>query len=118
MNNIVDRAFAMSDCQLLATYLALRCQFAEQKFARDTEAARLAAQKAQKFNSISGNVTERRAIVEADKTTAAQEQQLLKSMRDVDLLKAELDTVQFIVRMRAAAVYENAKDSEDPDPPA
>ena len=115
MDNIVDRAFAMSDCQLLATYHTLRCHYAEQKFVRDAESARLAAQKAQKFNNTTGGVTERRAVVEADKIIAVHEQQLLKITRDIDLLKAELDTVQFIVRMRAAVVYETKAEEDRAD---
>jgi hypothetical protein len=118
MSLSVESLWKMSDVELLGAYHDARRRFAEAKFARDTERARLEWLRAKAFAATSGNVTERRNIVETSEDIARKAQQLREMTRDLDLLKADIDLAAMIVRLRGAfapaeAAAEQAADGED-----
>ena len=118
MSLSVESLWKMSDVELLAAYHDARRRFAEAKFARDTERARLEWLRAKAFAATSGNVTERRNIVETSEDIARKAQQLREMTRDLDLLKADIDVAAMVVRRRGAfapgdAPAEDTADAED-----
>ena len=118
MSLSVESLWKMSDVELLAAYHDARRRFAEGKFARDTERARLEWLRAKAFAATSGNVTERRNIVETSEDIARKAQQLREMTRDLDLLKADIDVAAIVVRLRGAfapadAPVEEALDAEE-----
>ena len=118
MSLSVEVLWKMSDVELLAAYHDARRRFAEAKFARDTERARLEWLRARAFAATSGGVTERRNVVETSEDIARKAQQLREMTRDLDLLKADVDVIAMIVRLRGAfapadAAVEDTADGED-----
>ena len=74
-----------------------RRQYVEKKFARDTERARLEWLKAKAFTAASGGV-------DASEEFGRKGQQLREMTRDLDLLRADVDLIAMIVRLRGATV--------------
>ncbi|HLH88953.1 MAG TPA: hypothetical protein VKX28_10875 [Xanthobacteraceae bacterium] len=117
MSLSVEELWKLSDIELLAAYHAVRRRFAEGKFARDTERARLEWLRAKAFAATSGGVTERRNVVETSEELARKAQQLREMTRDLDLLKAEIDLAAMVVRLRGAFVpaETSAEEAADAD---
>jgi hypothetical protein len=113
MSTTIDGAFELPFSELLDTYHKLRRQYVEQKHARDTAEAQLEWQRAHSFNSLTGSVTERRAIVDGDKEFAVQEQKVRDLTKDLDLLKADVDVMLYLLRMRLAETW--GDEDEDAD---
>jgi hypothetical protein len=100
----------MSDIELLGTYYDQRRQYVERKFARDTQRARLDWLKARLFVTSPGGVTERQRAVDASEDVARKGQELREMTRDLDLLKADVDLIAMIVRLRGAPALDAQAD--------
>lgn len=99
----------LSEIELLAAYHDARRQYVEKKFARDTERARLDWLKAKAFAGGSGGVTERKYAVDASEEFGRKGQQVREMTRDLELLKADVDLIAMIVRLRGASVPVDGK---------
>jgi hypothetical protein len=109
----------MPEPALLGAYHGARRQFVEKKFARDTQRARLEWLRAKMFITGSGGVTERKMAVDVSEELARKGQELRELTRDLDLLKADVDVIAMIIRLRgwsAAAGGLQAEDAADSDP--
>jgi hypothetical protein len=76
MSVSVEALCKMSDVELLSAYYDSRRHFIEKKFARDTQHARLAWQRARTFAIGSGGVTERTNAVDASEELGRKGQEL------------------------------------------
>jgi hypothetical protein len=94
----------MSDVELLTAYGEARRQFAERKFARDTQRARLEWMRARLFVNGSGGVTERNMAIDVSEEIARKGQELREMTRDLDLLKVDVDLMGIVMRLRSAAL--------------
>lgn len=74
-----------------------------EKFARDTQRARLEWLKAKMFVSSSGGVTERKIAVDVSEELARKGQELREMTRDLDLLKVDVDILAMIIRLRGVS---------------
>jgi hypothetical protein len=112
-----EELWKLSDVELLAAYHDTRRQYIEKKFARDTERARLDWQKAKAFANGRGGVSERMYAVNASEEFGRKGQQVREMTRDLELLKADVDLIAMIVRLRGAAVPADGKadDASDAD---
>jgi len=113
MSGSVETLWQLSDAELLAAYDAARRRFAESKFARDTQRARLEWLRAKAFTATTGGVSERRYAVEASEDLARKGQELREMTRDLDLLKVDVDIIAMIARLRGAHVAPDAR-ADDP----
>jgi len=104
-----EALWKMSEIELLAAYHDARRQYVERKFARDTERARLDWLKAKAFAGGSGGVTERKYAVDASEEFGRKGQQVREMTRDLELLKADVDLIAMIVRLRGASVPVDGK---------
>jgi hypothetical protein len=105
----------LSDVELLAMYYDVRRQHVEKKFARDTQRARLDWLKARQFATSSGGVTERRNTVDASEELARKGQELREMTRDLDLLRADVDVIAMMIRLRGAFAPTEVRTEETPD---
>ena len=96
----LEDLWKMSDADLLAAYYDVRRQFVEKKFARDTQRARLEWLRAKAFTSSSGGVSERRAAIDTSDELGRKGQEVREMTRDLDLLRADVDLLAMIVRLR------------------
>src|SRR5437660_10826985 len=92
----------LSAVELLAAYDNARRRFAERKFARDTQRARLEWLRAKAFAAGSGGVSERRNAVDASEELGRKGQEVREMTRDVDLVRTDVDLIAMIVRLRGA----------------
>ncbi len=104
-----EALWKLSEIELLAAYHDARRQYVERKFARDTERARLDWLKAKAFAGGSGGVTERKYAVDASEEFGRKGQQVREMTRDLELLKADVDLIAMIVRLRGASVPVDGK---------
>ena len=104
-----EALWKLSEIELLAAYHDARRQYVERKFARDTERARLDWLKAKAFAGGSGGVTERKYAVDASEEFGRKGQQVREMSRDLELLKADVDLIAMIVRLRGASVPVDGK---------
>jgi len=116
----VEALYKMSDSELVAAYRDARRLFIERKHARDTQRARLEWLKARTFAAGQGGVTERKNAVDASDDLGRKGQELRDMTRDLDLLKADVDVIAIIIRLRGAAATGLARveerDSEEEEP--
>ena len=112
MSGAVETWWQLSDLELLAAYRDARRRFAEQKFARDTQRARLEWQRAKAFAATAGGVSERRSAVDASEDLARKGQEVREMTRDLDLLKVDVDIIAMIARLRGAHAAVDAKAEE------
>ena len=114
MSLSVEALWTMPLIELIGAYDRARRDFVEQKFARDTQRARLEWLRAKAFAAVSGGVTERRNAVELSEDLARKGQDLREMTRVVDLAKADVDLISMIVRLRGAATDDGAAEEEPP----
>jgi hypothetical protein len=112
MTSTVETWWQLPDLELLAAYADARARYAEKKFARDTQRARLEWQRAKAFASMTGGVTERRTVVDASEELARKGQEVREMTRDLDLLRVEVDVIAMIARLRGAHAATDAKAEE------
>jgi len=115
MSLSVEDLWKMSDIELVGAYYDIRRQHVESKFARDTQRARLEWLKAKAFAASSGGVTERRNAVDVSEELARKGQELREMTRDLDLLKADVDLIAMMVRLRGALASTDVRADEEPD---
>jgi len=115
MSLSLEALWKMSDVELLAKYYDVRRQHIERKFARDTQRARLDWLKALVFATNSGWVTERKNAVDASEDLARKGQELREMTRDLDLLRADVDVIAMMVRLRGAFAPADARSEESSD---
>ena len=108
----------MPEPALIGAYHGARRQFVEQKFARDTQRARLEWLRAKMFVGSAGGVTERKMAVDVSEELARKGQELREMTRDLDLIKIEVDVIAMVIRLRgvSAAAGLHAEDAADGDP--
>lgn len=104
-----EELWKLSEVALLAAYHDTRREYIEKKFARDTERARLEWLRAKAFANGSGGVTERKYAVDASEELGRKGQQLREMSRDLDLLRADVDLIAMIVRLRGTPVAADVK---------
>jgi hypothetical protein len=112
MSGAVETWWQLSDVELLAAYHDARQRFAEKKFARDTQRARLEWQRAKAFAAAAGGVSERRSAVDASEDLARKGQEVREMTRDLDLLKVDVDIIAMIARLRGAHAAIDTKAEE------
>ena len=120
MSISVEALWRMPDVELLAAYYDARRAYIEKKFTRDTQRARLEWLKAKAFAAGAGGVTERRNAVDASEDLGRKGQDVREMTRDLELLRADVDLIAMIVRLRGAFVpadarTEEARDGEEKD---
>ena len=111
----VEVWWQLSDIELLAVYHDARRHFAEKKFARDTQRARLEWLRAKAFAAGTGGVTERRSAIDASEELARKGQEVREMTRDLDLIKIDVDLIAMIARLRGATAATDAKSEESAD---
>jgi type IV pilus biogenesis protein CpaD/CtpE len=99
-------------------YHGARRQFVEQKFARDTQRARLEWLRAKMFVGSAGGVTDRKMAIDVSEELARKGQELREMTRDLDLLKVDVDVIAMVIRLRgvSAAAGMQSEDIGDSDP--
>jgi hypothetical protein len=108
----VESLFAISDIELVTAYHDARRRHVEERFKRDSERARLEWQKAKLFLASSGGVTERQYMLTASEELARKGQELRELSRDLDLLKAEVDVIGMVMRMRGGPLPAGESETE------
>jgi hypothetical protein len=79
--------YEMSEVELLTAYAEARRRFVENKFARDTQRARLEWMRARMFIGGTGGVAERNMAIDVSEEIARKGQELREMTRELDLLK-------------------------------
>jgi len=115
MSISIEASWKMSDLELLAAYYDARRQYVERKFARDTQRARLDWLKAKAFATGSGGVSERRNAVDASEELGRKGQEVRELTRDLDLLRADVDLLAMMVRLRGVFAPGDARSDEQVD---
>ena len=118
MTTPIEELWSIPEPALIGAYHSVRRQFVEKKFARDTQRARLEWMRAKMFVSNSGGVTERKMAVDVSEELARKGQELREMTRDLDLLKADVDVIAVVIRLRgvSAATGVHSEDAADRDP--
>jgi hypothetical protein len=117
MTATIEELWSMPEPALIGSYHGARRKFVEQKFARDTQRARLEWLRAKQFVSSSGGVTERKMAVDVSEELARKGQELREMTRDLDLLKIDVDIIAMVIRLRGvSAAGTQVEDAGDGDP--
>jgi hypothetical protein len=114
----IEDLWSMPEPALIGAYHSARRQFVEQRFARDTQRARLEWLRAKMFVGSTGGVTERKMAIDVSEELARKGQELREMTRDLDLIKIEVDIIAMVIRLRgvSAAAGAHADDAADGDP--
>jgi hypothetical protein len=115
MSISIETSWKMSDLELLTVYYDARRQYVEKRFARDTQRARLDWLKAKAFATSSGGVSERRNAIDASEELGRKGQEVREMTRDLDLLRADVDLLAMIVRLRGVSAPGDARIEEQSD---
>jgi len=94
--------WSASEKVLVTAYADARRQYAEKKFERDTQRARLEWLRAKMFVNTAGGVTERRMAVDVSEELARKGQEVRELTRDLDMLKIDVDVIETVIRLRGA----------------
>jgi hypothetical protein len=116
MSLSVEALWKMSDVELIGAYYDTRRQYVERKFTRDTQRARLEWLRAKAFAATSGGVTERRNTVEVSEELGRKGQEVREMTRDLDLLRADVDLIEMMVRLRGAFASTDVRADRSTDP--
>jgi hypothetical protein len=100
MSLSVEALWKMADLELIGAYYEARRQYADKKFSRDTQRARLEWLRAKAFAATYGSVTQRRNTVEVSEELARKGQEVREMTHDLDLLRADVDLIEMMVRLR------------------
>jgi hypothetical protein len=114
----IEELWSMPEPALIGAYHSARRQFAEKKFVRDTQRARLEWMRAKAFVGSSGGVTERKMTVDVSEELARKGQELREMTRDLDLIKVDVDVIAMVIRQRGGSTPAGmqAEDTADSDP--
>jgi type IV pilus biogenesis protein CpaD/CtpE len=118
MTVAIEDLWSLPEPALIGAYHGARRQFVEQKFARDTQRARLEWLRAKMFVGSSGGVTERKMAIDVSEELARKGQELREMTRDLDLIKIEVDVIAMVIRLRgvSASAGVQADDAADGEP--
>lgn len=100
MHMQIDQLWSMPEVALVGTYRDARRLFAEKKFTRDTERARLAWLRARAFSQGTGGVSERTNAADANEEFARKGQHVRELTLELDLLKCDIDIIASCLRFR------------------
>lgn len=84
MTMSVEQLWSLPEIALIGAYAQARRRYAEKKFERDTQRARLEGMRAKLFVNTLGNVTERRMAVDVSEELARKGQEVREMTRDLD----------------------------------
>jgi hypothetical protein len=101
MTMSVEQLWSLPETALIGAYAEARRRYAEKKFERDTQRARLEWMRAKLFVNTQGNVTERKMAVDVSEELARKGQEVREMTRDLDMLKID-DVIDTIIRLRGA----------------
>ena len=107
----VEALWKMPEAELLSAYHSARRLYAEKRFARDTERARLQWLRAKAFTAASGGVTERQNAVDASEEFGRKGQQVRDLTLQLDLVKCDIDVIVMCMRMRGMLVAPKLDDA-------
>ena len=100
----VEDLWQMPDLDLVAAYYDARRGFAEKKFVRDSQRARLEWQRAKVYLAAEGrSISDRNNIVEAHEELGRKGQELREMTRDLDLVKIDVDIIAMVIRLRGGS---------------
>src|ERR1700693_389509 len=112
----IEELWSMPEPALIGAYHGARRQFVEQKFARDTQRARLGWLRGQTVVGSAGGVTKRKMAVDVSEELARKGQELREMTRDLDLIKIEVDIIAMVIRLRGvSAAGSHVEDAADGD---
>jgi hypothetical protein len=100
MTMSVEQLWSLPETALVGAYAEARRRYAEKKFERDTQRARLEWIRAKLFVNTPGNVTERRMAVDVSEELARKGQEVREMTRDLDMLKVDVDVIDTMIRLR------------------
>ncbi|MEK9284502.1 MULTISPECIES: hypothetical protein [unclassified Bradyrhizobium] len=96
MTMSVEQLWSLPETALIGAYAEARRRYAEKKFERDTQRARLEWMRAKLFVNTPGNVG--RCLGRA----GAQGPGGARDDRDLDMLKIDVDVIETMIRLRGA----------------
>jgi hypothetical protein len=102
MTMSVEQLWSLPETALISAYAEARRRYAEKKFERDTQRARLEWMRAKLFVNTPGNVTERKMAVDVSEELARKGQEVREMTRDLDMLKIDADVIDTMIRLRGA----------------
>src|SRR3954451_8902350 len=102
MDLSTEELLGLSEPALIAAYADARRRFVQQKFARDTQRARLEWLRAKMFVNSSGNVSERNMAVTVSDELARKGQEVRELTRELDLAKVDVDVIEMVIRLRGS----------------
>src|SRR5580704_9207686 len=111
----IEELWSMAEPSLLGAYHGARRRFVEQKFARDTQRARLEWLRAKMFVGSTGGVTERKMAIDVSEELARKGQELREMTRDLDLLKVDVDVTAMVIRLRGVSAAAGGQSEEAAD---
>src|ERR1700685_1119299 len=111
----IEELWSMPEPALIGAYHGARRRFVEQKFARDTQRARLEWLRAKMFVGSTGGVTERKVAIDFSEELARKGQELREMTRDLDLLKVDVDVTAMVIRLRGVSAAAGAQAEEAAD---
>ncbi len=106
----IETFWQFSEIELVAAYADARRRYAEKKFARDTQRARLEWLRSKAFAATTGSIAERRSVVDASEDLARKGQEVREMTRDLDLIRVDVDVIAMVARMRGAHVIDAKTD--------
>jgi hypothetical protein len=109
----VDELWTLPEAALIGANHRARLQVVENKFARDTQRARLEWMRAKLFINSTGGVTERKMAVDVSEELAREDQELREMTRDLDLVKADVDVIAMVIRLRGVSMAGGAQADDD-----
>jgi hypothetical protein len=114
-----EQLWSLPETALVGAYAEARRRYAQKKFERDTQRARLEWMRAKMFVNAQGNVTERKMAVDVSEELARKGQEVREMTRDLDMLKIDVDVIETMIRLRGAhaARPAQAEEAETPDQP-
>ncbi|MDN3278072.1 hypothetical protein QWJ07_27670 [Frankia sp. RB7] len=119
MSMSVEQLWSLPETALVGAYAEARRRYAEKKFERDTQRARLEWMRAKLFINTPGNVTERKMAVDVSEELARKGQEVREMTRDVDMLKVDVDVIDTMIRLRDSRGFPpvHAEEAEKPAEP-
>ncbi|WGD54027.1 hypothetical protein QA641_09035 [Bradyrhizobium sp. CB1650] len=102
MTMSVEQLWSLPETALIGAYAEARRRYAEKKFERDTQRARLEWMRAKLFVNTPGNVTERKMAVDVSEELARKGQEVREMTHDLDMLKIDVDVIDTMIRLRGA----------------
>ena len=119
MTMSVEQLWSLPETALVGAYAEARRRYAEKKFERDTQRARLEWMRAKLFVNTQGNVTERKMAVDVSEELARKGQEVREMTRDLDMLKVDVDVIDTMIRLRGSqgAPPVHAEEAEKPAEP-